>query len=74
LVVEGLSREIMETKMRDNVQDIKIDSILSTHLLFVDDSILEWLRGRNQKLREILNILFVATRMEVNAQKSIYSL
>jgi hypothetical protein len=40
LIVEGISRTIIEAKHRSIVQGIKIGSVLLTHLLFVDDIML----------------------------------
>jgi hypothetical protein len=72
LVVEGISRIVMEAKRRGILQGIKIGSILLTHLLFVDD-IYVFLNGTEResiKVKEIL-ILCMAIGMEVNVQKSL---
>jgi hypothetical protein len=56
LIEKGLSRVVMEANTRGALQGIKIDYVLLTHLLFVDDIML-FLNGIERESMNILEIL-----------------
>ena len=73
LVVEGLSRAILDAKRRGQFEGIKIDTHLNiTHLVFVDD-ILLFCSGSIQEaenISAILQIFCKATGMMLSEHKS----
>ena len=73
LVMEGLSRLIIEDKNRGLFKGVKISSNISlTHLLFIDD-VLIFRSGEISDsivMNGILNVFFKATRMMTNHEKS----
>ena len=73
LVVEGLSRAILDAKRRGLFEGIKIATNLNiTHLLFVDDILIFYNDSirEAERLSEILILFCKATGMQINLQKS----
>jgi hypothetical protein len=74
LVVEGLSRSIMEARRGRSLHGVQVGgNEYLTHLLFVDDVLLfsNGLEAEGRKLQEILQLYCKATSMEINFMKSV---
>ena len=73
LVVEGLSRAILDAKRRGLFEGLRITSSTSiSHILFVDDILIFCKDSKRdaERLSEILTLFCKATGMQINLQKS----
>ena len=76
LVVEGLSRAILDAKGRGLFEGLRLSTNTSiTHLLFVDNILILFKDSKREaeRLSEILTLFCKATGMRINLQKSSFT-
>lgn len=77
LIIEGMSRFILDAKSTWKIKGIKLNKYLSlTHLLFVDDVLIFGIESLNEWLcfKEIINLFCMASGMSVSIKKLVFSI